>query len=369
MYSASWSVRHPLLWEDHPRRIHPVGLSERVVTLRVRHLVERWVFLAVVLLKVLGWDEALPTVFTLILGLHHVDLWLGVAVQVRLCHALVVAQTAVELSDTLVAHHVHLELTVSACEVVAEATLVRTDILVEVHVSVDVGQGREVFVAVGAAVDGATVRQQGRLTHLLPPQGWHDYIQPRMGSWERRSSWMSSAQPASHLIIVSIKVIKVEAKLRWTHAVRGRGCRVGLEGVAARGKYWWYGAGISRHRECRHWVANIVHHTTGGDRWTDQSNRRLTTRPWRPVVHCLRVDTDGWVVWWHRPTSWGQQLALGRLHLWVGKDRLDRCGHDLITGRHWWLHIRTVLLGATALLHHPRQGPVVNPRLWHIDII
>ena len=57
-------------------------------------------FLAVVLLEVLGGDEALPTLVTHVLGLHHVDLGLGVSVQVRLSHALVVTQTTVELSDS-----------------------------------------------------------------------------------------------------------------------------------------------------------------------------------------------------------------------------------------------------------------------------
>ena len=56
-------------------------------------------FLAVVLLEVLGRDEALATLVTHVVGLHHVDLGLGVTVQVRLGDALVVAQTTVELSD------------------------------------------------------------------------------------------------------------------------------------------------------------------------------------------------------------------------------------------------------------------------------
>ena len=44
--------------------------------------------------------------------------------------------------------------------------------------SVDVRQGGEVFVAVGAAVDGAAVGEQCGLTHLVPAQWGHYYIQP-----------------------------------------------------------------------------------------------------------------------------------------------------------------------------------------------
>ena len=44
--------------------------------------------------------------FTLVLGLHHVDLRLGVSVQVRLGHALVVAQSTQELPDTCNTRHV-----------------------------------------------------------------------------------------------------------------------------------------------------------------------------------------------------------------------------------------------------------------------
>ena len=50
-------------------------------------------------LEVLGRDEALAAVAALVLRLHRVDLRLHVSVEVRLRHALVVAQLAVELTN------------------------------------------------------------------------------------------------------------------------------------------------------------------------------------------------------------------------------------------------------------------------------
>ena len=51
-------------------------------------------------LEVLGRDETFTAVTTLVLRLHHVNLRLGVSIQVRLRHAFVVAQLAVELANT-----------------------------------------------------------------------------------------------------------------------------------------------------------------------------------------------------------------------------------------------------------------------------
>ena len=60
-----------------------------------------------VLLEVHRWHEAFRALDALVASLHQVNLWLGVSVQVRLCHALVVAQSTHVLADSCIARHQH----------------------------------------------------------------------------------------------------------------------------------------------------------------------------------------------------------------------------------------------------------------------
>jgi len=83
---------------------------------------------AYVFLQVLGAHEPLPTEATLVLRLHDVDLRLHVPVQVRLRHPFVVTQLAVELSDPLMSHHMHLQLTIGPRIVIAKLAFIRPDV-------------------------------------------------------------------------------------------------------------------------------------------------------------------------------------------------------------------------------------------------
>ena len=69
--------------------------------------VRRWMLVLSMLLEVHRWNEALRALNALIASLHQVNLWLGVSVQVRLGHALVVAQPTHVLADSCITQHQH----------------------------------------------------------------------------------------------------------------------------------------------------------------------------------------------------------------------------------------------------------------------
>ena len=88
---------HPRLPEAAPQT--PAGTADRLRA-GVAGLLPTPSTQCQVLVHVLGGHESLAAETTLILRLHHVDLRLHVAVEVRLSHALVVTQLAVEFANT-----------------------------------------------------------------------------------------------------------------------------------------------------------------------------------------------------------------------------------------------------------------------------